>query len=106
METIKKQVRQHADDGFLFKLCLGIMEKKSSMICLAASKTELQEIVKPSVPKWNYGNFLVGPYHVLEEEAILWSLASLEAPLNDDGARRYQDVFTKLFPEEAKSVFG
>lgn len=103
---MRKQVIQYADNYFMFELCLGIMEKKSRMICLASLKTELQKIVRPSVPKWNYGSFLVGPYHVLEEEVILWSLASLEAPLNDDGVRRYQEAFTKLFPEESKSIFG
>lgn len=106
MNLVKKQVRQYAGNCFMFELCMRIMDKKSSMICPASSKTELQEIVKPSVPKWNYGNFSVGPYHVPEEEVILWSLASLEAPLNDDGARRYQEIFTKLFPEEAKSIYG
>ncbi|WP_320959627.1 hypothetical protein [Hungatella effluvii] len=81
------------------------MEKKSRMIITASTKAELQEIVKPSVPHWNFGDFRTGPYHVLEEEAILWSEASLEAPLNDDGVRRYQEVFSKLYPEQAAEIW-
>ena len=75
------------------------------MIITASTKAELQEIVKPSVPHWNFGDFPTGPYHVLEEEAILWSEASLEAPLNDDEVRRYQEVFSKLYPEQAAEIW-
>ena len=70
---VRRTVTGYAEDYFAFFLVLSIMEKKSRMIITASTKRELQEIVKPSVPSWNYGNFLTGPYHVLEEEAILWS---------------------------------
>lgn len=102
---VRQAVTGYAEDYFAFFLVLSIMEKKSRMIIAASTKRELQEIVKPSVPSWNYGNFLTGPYHVLEEEAILWSEASLEAPLNDDGVRRYQEVFSKLYPEQAAEIW-
>lgn len=102
---VRQTVTGYAEDYFAFFLVLSIMEKKSRMIITASTKGELQEIVKPSVPSWNYGNFLTGPYHVLEEEAILWSEASLEAPLNDDGVRRYQEVFSKLYPEQAAEIW-
>lgn len=96
----------YGEDYFLFSLLLGIMFKKSRMIEGAATKQELCEIVKPSVPSGNYGTFRTGPYHVLEEEVILWSRASLEAPLNDVGAGRYREVFTQLFPEEGAQIWG
>ena len=103
--SVRQTVTGYTEDYFAFFLVLSIMEKKSRMIITASTKGELQEIVKPSVPSWNYGNFLTGPYHVLEEEAILWSEASLEAPLNDDGVRRYQEVFSKLYPEQAEEIW-
>lgn len=105
LARVKQIVTGYAEDHFAFFLVLSIMEKKSRMIAAAASKKELEEIVKPSVPRWNFGSFLTGPYHVLEEEAILWSEASLEAPLNDDGVKRYQEVFSKLFPEQAAEIW-
>lgn len=105
LARVKQAVTGYAGDHFAFFLILSIMEKKSRMIAASASKGELEEIVKPSVPRWNYGNFLTGPYHVLEEEAILWSMASLKAPLNDDGVKRYQEVFSKLFPEQAAEIW-
>lgn len=105
LEIVKAQVAGYAEDCFLFILALFIMEKKSRMILEASTKQELQEIVKPSVPRWNYGTFLTGPYHVLEEELIMWSKASLAAPLNEDGTRRYQEVFSKLFPKQAAAIW-
>ena len=105
LARVKQAVTGYAENHFAFFLVLSIMEKKSRMIAVAASKRELEEIIKPSVPRWNFGSFLTGPYHVLEEEAILWSEASLEAPLNDDGVKRYQEVFSKLFPEQAAEIW-
>ena len=105
LARVKQVVTGYTEDHFAFFLVLSILEKKSRMIAAAASKRELEEIVKPSVPRWNFGSFLTGPYHVLEEEAILWSEASLEAPLNDDGVKRYQEVFSKLFPEQAAEIW-
>ena len=66
----------------------------------------LEAILEPSVTRWNYGGFLTGPYHVPEEEAIFWSKASLAAPLNDEGARRYRDVAEVAFPEEMAEIWG
>lgn len=104
LEAVKVRVRGYASDYFLFSLVLAIMEKKSRMILAASTMQELKEIIKPSVPRGNYGNFLEGPYHVMEEELIMWSMASLEAPLNDVGARRYQEVFSNVLPELAALI--
>lgn len=105
LASVKQTVIGYAEDYFAFFLALSIMEQKSRMIIAADSKKQLQEIVKPSAPRWNYGSFWTGPYHVLEEEAILWSIAALEAPLNDDALERYQEVFSKLFPEQAAEIW-
>ena len=95
----------YGNEYFSFALIAGIMIKKSWMIQKAGTVQELEEILKPSVPIWNYGNFITGPYHVLEEEAILWSKASLEAPLNDDGIKRYAKVFSQFYPEKAAEIW-
>lgn len=81
-----------------------VKEKSDDTEC--RYKGELEAILEPSVPRWNYGGFLTGPYHVPEEEAIFWSKASLEAPLNDEGARRYRDVAAVAFPEEMAEIWG
>lgn len=106
LESVRVLVKEYIQDSFMFVLVLAIMEKKCRMIVEASTKAELQEIIKPSVPTWNYGGFLTGPYHVLEEEAIMWSKASLVAPLNDDGVKRYREVFSKLFPVQAAEIWN
>ncbi len=105
LNRIKKRVIGYGNEYFSFALIAGIMIKKSWMIQKAGTVQELEEILKPSVPIWNYGNFITGPYHVLEEEAILWSKASLEAPLNDDGIKRYAKVFSQFYPEKAAEIW-
>lgn len=106
LNQIKKRVIGYGNYHIVFVLLAGIMIKKSWMIQAAETKQELEEILKPSVPRWNFGTFTTGPYHVLEEEAIMWSKASLEAPLNDDGVKRYVEVFSQFFPDEAAVIWG
>ncbi|OUQ20623.1 hypothetical protein B5E84_04540 [Lachnoclostridium sp. An14] len=106
LDTIYRRVYGYLQDSIVFFLVLIIMIDKSRMITQARTKQELAEIVKPSIPHWNYGTFREGPYHVRAEEAILWSKASLEAPLNEDGFKRYMEVFTEFFPEFEKELLG
>ena len=106
LDTIYRRVYGYLQDSIVFFLMLIIMIDKSRMITQARTKQELAEIVKPSIPHWNYGTFREGPYHVRAEEAILWSKASLEAPLNEDGFKRYMEVFTEFFPEFEKELLG
>lgn len=103
---MKGRVLGYGEEYFAFVLLAGIMIKKSQMILNAETKKELEEILEPSVPKWNCGGFFVGPYHVPEEEAIFWSKASLEAPLNDEGANRYREVAAVAFPEKIAEIWG
>lgn len=103
---IKKRVAGYGEECFAFVLLAGIMLKKSQMIQNAETRTELKEILEPSVPEWNYGTFRTGPYHVAEEEAIFWSKASVAARLNEDGIKRYAEVFSQFFPEEAAGIWG
>lgn len=106
LDSIYRRVYGYLEDSIVFFLVFIIMEEKSRMIIQAHTKQELAEIVKPSIPHWNYGTFREGPYHVRAEEAILWSRASLEAPLNEDGFKRYMEVFTEFFPEFEKELLG
>ena len=105
-DALRLRTYGYAKDYIVFWLPLRILFKKGAMIEAAETKKELDEIVKPSVPKGCYGKFEEGPYHVREEEMILWSRASLEAPLNEDGYKRYAWLFSQFFPKEAEEIFG
>lgn len=94
-------------EGFLSRLTDVIVEKKLVWIMKAKNKAELKEISGPSLPEYYGGKFRAkGRYHVEEEELILWSMASLRAPLNQEGYHRYGELFCKFFPEEGKEIFG
>lgn len=75
-DALRLRTYGYAKDYIVFWLPLRILFKKGAMIEDAETKKELDEIVKPSVPKGCYGKFEEGPYHVREEEMILWSRAS------------------------------
>lgn len=95
---------QYEEDGFLPELVETVFCKKTAFIMKAKTKAELEEIIKPSVPRYSGGIFYPGnPYHVEEEELILWSKTSLKAPLISQGYKRYQELFEKYVKEEARN---
>ena len=95
---------QYEEEGFLPELVEMVFCKKADFIMKAKTKAELDEIVKPSTPRYSGGIFYPGsPYHVEEEELILWSKTSLKAPLIPQGYKRYQELFEEYVKEEARS---
>lgn len=95
---------QYEEDGFLPELVKSVFCKKADFIMNAKTKAELEEIVKPSVPRYSGGIFYPGnSYHVEEEELILWSKTSLKAPLISQGYKRYQELFEKYVKDEARN---
>ena len=95
---------QYEEDGFLPELVEMIFCKKADFIMKAKTKAELEEIVKPSTPRYSGGAFYPGSlYHMDEEELILWSKTSLKAPLIPQGYKRYQELFEKYVKDEARN---
>ena len=95
---------QYEEDGFLPELVETVFCKKTAFIMKAKTKAELEEIIKPRVPRYSGGIFYPGNlYHVEEEELILWSKTSLKAPLISQGYKRYQELFEKYVKGEARN---
>lgn len=95
---------QYEEDGFLPELVETVFCKKADFIMKAKTKAELEEIIKPSTLRYSGGAFYPGsPYHVEEEELILWSKTSLKAPLISQGYKRYQELFEKYVKDEARN---
>ena len=95
---------QYEEEGFLPGLVETVFCKKAVFIMKAKTKAEIEEIIKPSTPRYSGGTFYPGsPYHVEEEELILWSKASLKAPLISQGYKRYQELFEKYVKGEARN---
>ncbi len=104
IKEVYRNVLQILDEQIVFFLALLILEKKCRMLCEAKTKVEIQEILKPSMPVHTYSGFREGPYHVPEEEMLIWSRLSLEAPLNQTGYKRYMELFSRYFPGEADEI--
>lgn len=102
---VAAQAEQYKKEGFLPWLADAVLERKAGWIQAADTGEELAEITEPSVPRYDGGKFTGERYHVEEEELLLWSRASLAAPLNSAGYTRYMELFRKFFPEAAKEVF-
>ena len=104
LRKIRGIAAQYEEEGFLPELVETIFCKKADFIMKAKTKAELDEIVKPSIPRYSGGTFYPGnPYHVDEEEMILWSKTSLKAPLISQGYKRYQELFEKYVTDEARN---
>lgn len=96
---------QYEEEGFLPELVETVFCKKADFIMRAKTKAELEEIIKPSTPRYSGGIFYPGnPYHVEEEELILWSKTSLKAPLISHGYKRYQELFEKYVGSRVKDI--
>lgn len=104
IEKVMQYVQTYRENGILPWLTDRVLEKKLEWIKAAQTKAELAEIAKPSVPHYTGGGFFEGKYHVKEEEMILWSQASLMAPLNQTGYNRYMELFREFFPKEAGEI--
>ena len=88
-KNLYKIIEEYENMGFKDELLLAVTKKKIEFINNAKFKIEIKQILKPSVPKYNFGNFIFSKYHIEEEELLLWSVMSLKAPLNDEGFKRY-----------------
>ncbi|MEY8482557.1 hypothetical protein AALD74_11985 [Lachnospiraceae bacterium 48-21] len=92
-------------EGFLPELVETVFCKKADFIMKARTKTELKNILMPSMPRYSGGNFYSdSPYHVEEEELILWSKISLKGLLIPQGYERYQELFEKYVKNETKNA--
>ena len=104
LRKMREITAQYEEEGFLPELVETVFCKKADFIMKAKTKAELEEIVKPSTPRYSGGIFYPGsPYHVEEEELILWSKTSLKAPLISQGYKRYQELFEKYVKGEARN---
>lgn len=99
---LRSIIYQYLARGFLKYLVLTICEKKIAFIHQARTKKDIEEILSFSKIRFN-GREVVpaGKYHVPEEELLVWSMTSLEAPLNEYGFKRYKKLFREVFPEQA-----
>lgn len=105
LKRLRSIIYQYMSRGFLKDLVLTICEKKIAFIHQARTKKDIEEIL--ALPKVRFNGREVvptGKYHVPEEELLVWSITSLEAPLNECGFKRYKKLFREVFPEQEDAL--
>ncbi|MFR8711344.1 MAG: hypothetical protein ACLVEN_03820 [Anaerotignum lactatifermentans] len=99
--SLMKEIRGYHDKGFMEKILFQIARKKLDFLMVAKSRKEVNEILRPSLPVYNGNTFLPnGPFHVDEEELVIWSIVSIKAPLNHEGFMRYHLLFKRIVEEQ------
>jgi len=99
-EAIRKTLsctKHYREQGILSELVHTVFTKKLAMIKAADTVKDLKAIEKGCIPHFNGNQFFPGPFHIPEEELIMWSLTSLKAPLVSAGLRRYAELFEQVF---------
>lgn len=104
LKNLQGLLSQYENRNYAPKLLCGIGEKKGAMIMSATSKTEIDKVLRPKAPHYDGTRFIADRYLLPEEELICWSEASLRAPLNEPGFRRYMELFRRVFPEESEAM--
>lgn len=104
LKNLQGLLNRYERRGYDARLLCGIGKKKGTMIMTASSKTELDKILHPKAPHYDGVRFVSDQYLLPEEELICWSEASLRAPLNEPGFRRYSELFRLVFPEESEML--
>ena len=64
---------------------------------LATTVKEIREILKPTIPKWNGGQWYTSPYHVEEEELIYWAIFTPNHHPGPEAIQRYITVFDRYY---------
>ena len=93
------------NQGFIPALVKTAFEKKIAFVLEATTSAEIREIMKMSIPSYNYSEIVPsGPYHVEEEELMLWFGVVPYCKLKAEANERICYLFNKFFPLEARYV--
>lgn len=95
------------NQGFIPDLVKAAFEKKLAFVLQATTSAEIKEIMKLSVPYYNYAEVVPkGQYHVEEEELMLWFGVVPNCKLKPEANERISYLFSKFFPEDAPYVLN
>ena len=93
--------------GLRTELIKRAFEKKVEFLLQASSSAEAKEIMKLSVPYYNYSEIVPkNAYHIEEEELMLWMGICSFCKLKEEAVKRIMCLFEKIFPEEFEQLYG
>lgn len=102
MRQVQDYLHHYEVLGYMPGFLCVIAEKKCRYIMAAATKADMEQIIKPHCPHYDGNRFIPGTYSIPEEELICWSETSMKEPLTSVGLGRYLELFHQVFPEESK----
>lgn len=108
-EALRKSwscIEIYAKDGFSEKILDAIMEKKARMILDAKTVKDVRELSEPPKPYYTGNGWAVSRNSVPEEEMVLWSKASLRAPLTQEATERYMELFKQFYGKSVDELTG
>lgn len=107
LHTLYSIIRKHENDFCSSTLPHRICEQKLQQIAQATTKKEIKQILTPPKPYFDGQRFTdSNPFHLDEEELLLWSITSMFAPLHGYAVARYAELFKKVCPAEYEKAFG
>lgn len=91
------------EKGFLPELVEAFFVQKVKKLSDVQTKNDMELFVEGSKPRYTGGKLEPdgNPFYSEEEELMVWSLASMDAPLAQVGYERYMELFRKYFPNVA-----
>ena len=92
-----RRIQMYRAEGIREDLVAIVLEKRKALIMDAGTVQDVNSICSEPKPHYYGGEFRTGRFSVPEEEMIMWSLASLRAPLNHDATERYMYLFKEAF---------
>lgn len=87
----------YKNNGFAKEFTIAALKRRLEYIKEATTKKELNEIHKSPKPALRAGRIENGTaYYMPEEECMMWSIASLKAPLTHEATERYMYLFESI----------
>lgn len=97
VSKVLQRISFYRSRGFLPHLILCVFVKKMKMISEATTVKDLRAVSDVPKPRYNGNRVIPSKFSVPEEEIMIWSLTTERGPLNDEGFRRYMELFEELF---------
>lgn len=90
-------VNTYHQKGIRTDILLIVLAKKLKLIAGAMTMDQVKEIIRPSMPDLQAGMVKIrSPYHVEEEELVLWSLFSPTCLMRHEAKERALELFDRF----------
>lgn len=98
LSTALRILNGYIEEGYDEKLIDAIRHKRFGFIMQATTIAEVKQINSFVPPRDNFGTIVIdSPYHIEEEELIIWNEAAARAPLNPLAMERIALIFKRIY---------